>query len=147
MQGDGSDGNAGHNQLEIVFEKGALFEIGIDWFVAGGDFQVLGIFYEQIDKSALGAHPWLEGNLFFDAMIFADDHDQFKVLAGAKTDLPLENAFCTAFAAGVGVAHIQSPCWGFRTEGKAWFSPNLPRFENQSSEEIIPQIPPGGFGQ
>ncbi len=46
--------------LEIVFEEGALFEIGIDRFVAGGDFQVLGVFDEQIHKSALGANPWSE---------------------------------------------------------------------------------------
>jgi hypothetical protein len=53
----------------------------------------------------------LEGNFFFDAMVFANDHDQFQIFAGTKADLPLEDAFCAAFTAGVGVAHIQSPCW------------------------------------
>jgi hypothetical protein len=43
-------------------------------------------------------------------MVFADDHDQFQILAGTKADLPLENAFRIAFTAGVGVAHIQPPC-------------------------------------
>ena len=92
-------------ELKIVFEKGALFEFWVDRFVAGGDFQVLGVFDEQVDKSALGADPRLEGNLFLDAMVFADDHDQFQVSAGAKADLPLEDAFRAAFTAGVGIAH------------------------------------------
>jgi hypothetical protein len=47
-----------------------LFETGIDRFVAGGDFQVLGVFDEQVDKSALGANPRLEGNFFLNAMVF-----------------------------------------------------------------------------
>ena len=80
-------------ELKIVFEKRALFEFWVDRFVAGGDFQVLGVFDEQVDKSALGADSRLEGNLFLDAMVFADDHDQFQVFAGAKADLPLEDAF------------------------------------------------------
>jgi hypothetical protein len=124
-----------------------LFEIGVDRFVAGGDFQVLRIFDEQVDKSAFGAHPRLERNLFLNAMIFANDHDQFQVPAGTQTDLPLENAFRAAFVAGVGVAHIQSPCGGFRTEGKAGLFPNLPRFENRSGEKIIAQIRLAGFRQ
>jgi hypothetical protein len=69
-------------RLKIVFEKGTLLETGIDRFVAGGDFQIFGVFDKQVDKPALGTDPRLEGNLFLDAMVLADDHDQFQILAG-----------------------------------------------------------------
>ena len=87
-----------------------MFETGIDRFVGGGDFQILWMFDEQVDKTALGADARLQGNFFLDAMVFADDHDQFQVFAGTKADLPLEDAFRAAFTSCVGVAHIQPPC-------------------------------------
>jgi hypothetical protein len=95
--------------LKIVLEKGALLETGINRFVGGGDFQVFGIFNEQINKSALSANSRLEGNLFFDTMIFADDHDQFQVPAGAQTDFPLEDVIRATFATGMGVTHFRPP--------------------------------------
>jgi hypothetical protein len=96
--------------LKIVFEQGALFETGVDWFISGGDFQILWMFDEQVDESALSTDARLERNFFLNAMVFADDHDQFQVFAGTKADLAFEDTFRAAFATGVGVAHIQPPC-------------------------------------
>jgi hypothetical protein len=100
-------------ELKIVLEKGALLETGVNRFVGGGDFQVFGIFNEEINKSALSADSRLEGNLFFDTMIFADNHYQFQVPAGSQTDFSLENAVRAAFATGMGVTHFCPPEVGF----------------------------------
>ena len=130
----GSPGDPLARRLKVVFKKGRLFEVGVDGFVRGCDFQVFGVFNEQVDIPALGADPRLKGHFFLNTMVFADDHDQFEIPAGAEADLPLENTLVAAFTAGVGVAHIQPRSKGFRTEGKVWYFPNLPRFENQSEE-------------
>ena len=74
-----------------MLKKGAVFVIRIDGFVFRSDFQILRVFYKEINETAFATNPGLERNFFFDPVVLADHHDQFQVPAGSESDISLQD--------------------------------------------------------
>jgi len=54
---------------------------------------------KKIDKPALSAYSRLEGDFFFDAVIFSHNHYQFKIPAGSQADFTFHDTSFTALGA------------------------------------------------
>ena len=99
-----------NNGSKIVFQERAVLVVRIDRFVAGRDFQVGRLFNVKVDISAPAANVRQEGDFLLEAMVLADDHDEFEVAARPQPDFPFDDTLVTAFGTLVGLAgHCGSP--------------------------------------
>lgn len=126
-----------------------MLEVGIDRFVAGGNFPVLKIFDEQVDKSALDQTRGWRGTFFSMTWSFRTTLINSRSLLVRRPISPLRTLWAPHLPQVLGALISRFFCQGFWTEGKGLVFPqtSLGSKINQSGEENMAQIPPGGFWQ
>ena len=87
-----------------------MLEVGVYGFIFRANFQVTWVLHIKIHETALAADAGLQGDTFLDTVVLPDHHDQLFVPAGPQANFSLEDAFFTAFAAGILIAgHVEAP--------------------------------------